>query len=107
MKQRGGSPYASRKPPRCHASRTCAGQVIIFLVLCLVLFGFGGWEGPLGSSKSSARGSQRRENNDLEAKTLKNHWFFKVLVHFGRNALGERAFFSNLKETLSKTLKEL
>ncbi len=23
--QRGGSPYASRKPPRCHESRICAG----------------------------------------------------------------------------------
>ena len=51
--QRGGSPYASRKPPRCHASRICAGLVLLFLVLCFVLFGVGGCEGPLGTSKSA------------------------------------------------------
>ena len=46
-----------------------ARLVLLFLVLCLVSFGFGGCEGPLGRSKSTARGSRRLENNDLEEES--------------------------------------
>ena len=45
------------------------GANIIILVLCSVLFGFGGWEGPLGRSKSTAGGSNILENNDLEEES--------------------------------------